>query len=469
MTKSTSHPVDLAGLRVLIVDDERDIRTGLGRLVGTLGAEVRLAADGVEALELLDAQAADLVLTDLMMPRMSGSELLSAVKERLPDVQVIVLTGFGTIQSAVACLQAGAAHFMTKPFENDDVLQLVSRLGRQVLATRDAPAPTFEGRTGMVAEDPAMRRVLHLVEQVAASPVPVLVEGESGTGKELVARTIHEQSALRGRRFLAVNTTALPDTLLESELFGHRRGAFTGAERDRDGIFREAEGGSVFLDEVSSMSASFQGKLLRVLQEKLVRPLGASDDVAVDFRLIAATNRDLEAMIATGEFRKDLFYRIGVMRIHLPPLRDRPGDIVPLATHFLQRAARTCLGSGMPVPSLSPGAIDALRTHRWPGNVRELENAIQRAVVVCAGDAIRSFHLGLTDTRWADATDAEGVDYAEAKRRAIERFQREFVQRALESEGGNISRAAEKCGLTRAALQRILRQLEIEADGFRSP
>ena len=457
---------DLTGLRVLVVDDEADIRLGLTKLVSTLGATVTAAVDGVEALEQVEREGPDLILTDLMMPRKSGAELLTAVKERYPATVVVVLTGYGTIQSAVSCLQQGAAHFMTKPFDNQDVLTLVSRLGRQVLAGRER-TPASGGAADFVAEDPAMQRVLQLVDRVASNPVPVLIEGESGTGKEVIARTIHEHSAVRDKPFLAVNAAALPDTLLESELFGHCRGSFTGAERDREGIFQQVKGGSVFLDELSSMSPSFQGKLLRVLQEKVVRPLGGSADVQVDFRLIAATNRDLEAMTRTGEFREDLFYRLGVMRIHLPPLRERPGDIVPLAVRFLKRAAGTCLEPGAAAPEISQAAHDALQQHPWPGNVRELENAMIRAVIVCSGDRIMPHHLGLSSSSW-DTDEPEGqVDYAEGKQRAIESFQREFVQRALERTGGNVSHAAGRCGLTRAALQRILRQRDIDPAAFR--
>jgi DNA-binding NtrC family response regulator len=457
----------LAGLRVLVVDDEEDIRLGLRKLIASLGATVTTAADGREALEHVDRAGADLVLTDLAMPRMSGSELLAALQERHPDTVVVVLTGYGTIQSAVACLQGGAAHFMTKPFDNQDVLTLVSRLGRQALAALDRDTGAAAGPE-IVAEDPAMRRVMQLAQRVAASPVPVLIEGESGTGKEVVARAIHGQSAVSELPFVAVNAAALPDTLLESELFGHRRGSFTGADKDHEGLFQSVGGGTVFLDELSSMSPSFQGKLLRVLQEKVVRPLGAARDVEVDFRLIAATNRDLEALIRTGAFREDLFYRLGVMRVHLPRLRDRPADIAPLATRFLEAAARTCLGEGAATPELTQGALDALRRHPWPGNVRELENAMYRALIVCPGDRVQAHHLGLSSEPWSEPDDGDDVEYAEGKRRAIESFQREFVQRALEHTGGNVSQAAQRCGLTRAALQRILRQLSIEADGFRS-
>lgn len=459
-------PLCISGLRVLIVDDEVDIRNGLKKLIEPMGALVQVAGDGVEALACVEREAPDLILTDLMMPRMSGSELLQAVKERHPRTEVIVLTGFGTIQIAVTCLQTGAAHFMTKPFDNGEVLTLVTRLGRQILSTRENQ-DSGHRHPGIIAEDPAMQRVLQLVDRVAASPVPVLIDGESGTGKEVIAAAIHEKSLSRNHEFLAINAGAVTDSLLESELFGHRRGAFTGADRDHKGLFEQAKGGTVFLDELCSMSPSFQGKLLRVLQEKTVRPVGGDHDVEVDFRLVCATNRDLNALMQCGEFREDLFYRISVMRIHLPTLRERPADLLPLALHFLREASATCLGVEAKVPELTQGAIERLHQHPWPGNVRELQNAMYRALIVSTEDRIQAHHLGLASSDWTPEDSAEEIDYAEGKKRAVEMFQREFVERALQHSGGNISQAALHCGLTRAALQRILRQLEIEPGRFR--
>jgi transcriptional regulator with PAS, ATPase and Fis domain len=333
-----------------------------------------------------------------------------------------------------------------------------------VLAGRRGARATDAG--SLVAEDPRMRRVLDLVRRVAPTPVAVLIEGETGAGKEVVARALHELSAAARRPFLAVNAAALPDTLLESELFGHGRGAFTGADSEHAGIFEQARGGTVFLDEVASMSLAFQGKLLRVLQDKLVRPLGGVRDVPVDFRLVTATNRDLGALIKSGAFREDLFYRLRVVTIHVPTLRERPGDVVPLALTFLARATAVCLGAAARVPELTKDAIDALVAHRWPGNVRELENAMQHAVVVCAGDRILPHHLGLGVGAWDAGSAAGADDYEDGKRRAVERFQREFVQRALETAKGNVTQAAQSCGLTRAAFQRILKQLGIERAAF---
>jgi DNA-binding NtrC family response regulator len=461
MTQET--PLDFASVRVLVVDDEPDLRLGLRMLLAGGGFTVDEAASGAEALQKFERTPADLVLTDLQMPGMSGADLLAEIKRRSPATVVSILTGFGTIQTAVWCMQHGASHFLTKPFDNDELLRLFSRMGRQVLADRRQRRGTEVA--GLVAEDPRMLRVLDLVRRVAATPVPVLIEGETGTGKEVVARAVHDLSDVVSKPFLAVNAAALPDTLLESELFGHVRGAFTGADSDRAGLFAQARGGTVFLDEVASMSLAFQGKLLRVLQEKLVRPLGGARDVPVEFRLVTATNRDLGALIRQGAFREDLLYRLRVVTIPVPPLRDRPGDIVPLAHRFLARAAAACLGAGAHAPELTKDAADALLAHRWPGNVRELENTMQRAVVVCLGDRILPHHLGLAAS-WGDAPDETG-DYEEEKRRVVERFQREFVQRALENAKGNVTQAASTCGLTRAAFQRILKSLGIDRSEFR--
>jgi len=455
---------ELATVKVLVVDDEADIRLGLRMLLAGHGFSVTEAASGADALSEFERAGADVIVTDLQMPGMSGTDLLAEVKRRAPATIVVVLTGFGTIQTAVWCVQHGAAHFLTKPFDNDELVRIMTRLGRQVLAGRREQRA--EGAEPVVAEDPRMQRVMELVRRVAPTPVPVLIEGETGVGKEVVARAIHELSAVADKPFLAVNAAALPDTLLESELFGHARGAFTGADSDRAGLFALAKGGTVFLDEVASMSLPFQGKLLRVLQEKVVRPLGGARDVAVEFRLVTATNRDLAAMLKSGAFREDLFYRLRVVTVHVPSLRERPGDVVPLALRFLARATAVCLGPRARVPELTKDALDALAAHPWPGNVRELENTMQRAVVVCAGDRVLPHHLGLGAGPW-DAGPAEGADdYEESKRRVVGRFQREFVQRALETAKGNVTTAAQSCGLTRAAFQRILKQHRIDRATF---
>jgi len=465
----------------LVVDDEADIRLGLTRLLATLGIQTQQAADAHQALAAFQNSDWDLVLTDLMMPGMTGAELLVEIKRDHPETAVVLLTGFGTVQTAVQCVQSGAAHFLTKPFDNQEILGIVRRLGCQILAKQTAGSLRGGGDgLGMIAEDPAMRQVMDLVEMIAPQTVSALVEGESGAGKEIVARAIHERSQVSARPFSAVNCAALSDTLLESELFGHVRGAFTGAENDRRGLFAEANGGTIFLDEVSSMSPAFQGKLLRVLQEKVVRPVGGTGDVPVEFRLIAATNRDLEEAVSQGDFREDLFYRLAVVRVHIPPLRERPRDILPLAMHFLSDASGQCVCSGDSLPEFDAETLTVLAEHAWPGNVRELENAIQRALIVSAGETILPHHLGLAQSGWVRAQEADASEvadaeanasdeaevYGAAKAAAVEAFQREFVERALTRSGGNVSQAATTCGLTRAAFQKILKQLSIERSDF---
>jgi DNA-binding NtrC family response regulator len=368
----------LAGLRVLVVDDEEDVRRGIERLVRSTGASTDGAESGEAALAWLHREPADLVVSDIRMPGISGMELLREVRSRRPHVQVVMITGFGTIETAVTCLQAGAAHFLTKPFDNAHLVEIVQRVGLQALAARRAREAGRSSDRPIVAVDPRSTEVLAQVDRIAPLRVPVLLEGRSGTGKEVVARALHERGAHPERPFLAVNCAALPDTLLESELFGHKRGAFTGAHRDHQGLFAQAAGGTVFLDEIPSMSLPFQGKLLRVLEDRRVRPLGSVKDEAVDFRLIAATNRDLPTLIGKGAFREDLYYRLRVMTIRLPDLRERPGDIPALAQLFVERAARDLLAAGTPPPTLSPAALEEMLAHPWPGNARAREHAPAR-------------------------------------------------------------------------------------------
>ncbi len=457
-------PYDLKELNILVVDDQEDVRRGLGRLIGALGCEVQTCASGEEALARMQKEDFDIIFTDIKMEGMSGVELLEKINHHWSDVQVVMITGHGTIEMAVSCLQNGAAHFITKPFDNKEILSFVERAGYKILSNRHARLTSGKYETkNIIAIDKAMRKVLHVVEQVAPSKVPVLIEGASGTGKELIARQIHNHSAVRDKPFIAINCIALPDSLLESELFGYKKGAFTGAHKDTKGLFEQVNGGTIFLDEVASMSPLFQGKLLRVLQEKVIRPLGGNENIKVDFRLITASNRNLEDMVRRGQFREDLFYRLQVMKITLPSLRERKTCIPALAEYFLEQAAREFLGDEKSHPQLSPAALDVLLAHDWPGNVRELENTMQRALIVCQGEKILPSHLGLSpELSVRDHAFAETTSYEEGKRKVLEDFQRTYVRGILQHTNGNISRAAELCGLTRAALQRIMKKLNID-------
>ena len=455
-------------LSVLVVDDEPDVLLGLRMLAESLGADVRAAPSAEAALAEIGPWVPHVVLSDITMGEMSGLDLLAALRREHPDTRVILVTGFGTIELAVTAMHRGAAHFITKPFDNHEILDTIRGFGQQaLLEKRLRAAPRGDAPATLVAEDPKMVAVLRLIDRVAPTAMSVLIQGESGVGKELVARAIHERGPAADRPFLAVNTAALPDALLESELFGHVRGAFTGADRDRKGIFEKAAGGTVFLDEIGLMSPSFQGKLLRVLQERTVVPLGTAEAVPVSFRLVAATSQNLRERIEKGEFREDLYYRLRVVTIDVPPLRERPRDIAPLAAHFLAKYASAALHERAPTPA--PAALDDLRSYSWPGNVRELENCMQRALVLARGGVIGPEHLGLRDEvpAWAEPVAAdERLSYEEGKQRAVQEFQRRYIERALRDAHGNVSHAARVCGLTRAALQRIMKSLGFDRSQF---
>jgi len=472
MKQASERPVRWAvgELRVLVVDDERDVRLGLQLLAESLDASVRTASSGEEAVEISKGWVPHLVLSDINMGGMSGVELLFVLGKQCPQTRVILITGFGTIELAVEAMRRGAAHFITKPFDNDDILEAIRNYGNQACLgerTRSHGRPAEGGGPMIIAEDPRMKAVLELVQTVAPTSMPVLIQGESGSGKELIARAIHAGSRAAEAPFLAVNSAALPDSLVESELFGHKKGAFTGADSDREGIFSQARGGTVFLDEIALMSPSFQGKLLRVLQEKTVVPLGSAMAVPVDFRLVAATSRSLTQGIAAGEFREDLYYRLRVVTIDIPPLRERPFDIVPLAEHFLAKHADQVDSPAGLGGRLSPGAVEELKNHPWKGNVRELENGIQRGLVLARGKPILAGHLGLgeDDGAWNTGLGST-LPYEESKQEALRHFKRRFIEQALTKSGGNVTHAADRCGLTRAAFQRIMRSLDVDRSQF---
>ncbi|MGZ8869179.1 MAG: sigma-54-dependent transcriptional regulator [Thermoanaerobaculia bacterium] len=361
---------------ILIADDDAPFRAVLRDILEPKGHRVIEAVDGRDALERLGRMRVDLVIADQQMPRMTGIELLRAIREMAGPPPVIMLTAFGTVREAVNAVHAGATDYLTKPLESPAAL---------TDAVERVLAPETEA---IVGDNPKIRELIETADRVAMKDVPVLLTGESGTGKELVARRIHARSPRAKKPFVAVNCAALPETLAESELFGYERGAFTGAERARAGRFEEASGGTLFLDEVGELSPAVQAKLLRSIEERIVRRLGGTRDIPVDIRIIAATNRDLH----DGSFRSDLFFRLAVVTLTLPPLRDRPDDIEPIARDLLARLAQR---HGFRRPSLTRDAIDELRRHLWPGNVRELRNAIERALVLRGEEEIRAADLGL--------------------------------------------------------------------------
>jgi DNA-binding NtrC family response regulator len=458
--------------RLLVVDDKRDLARGVGLVLSPLSSDIGVCHSAEDALASLEERPAAVILSDIRMPGLDGLALLERVRARWPATRVILFTAYATVESAVEAMKLGAFDYLTKPFNNDELL-LVTQRALQAAADEAelhrlrAVVSAREGLHGLFTVDPRMRPVLETVRKVAPSNASVLICGESGTGKELVARALHAESGRARARFLAFNAAALPETLAEAELFGARKGAYTGADRDRKGLFAEASGGTLLIDELATMSAALQGKLLRALQERVVVPLGQTAPVPVDVRIVAATNIDPRKLLRDGTLRQDLYYRLAVVRLVIPPLRERAEDIALLAQRFLDRMAVP----GMEPRRLSSRALRLLYAHDWPGNVRELQNVMERAALLAAGPEIGPADIVLDRLDDAfDATEvdgdleAAGLDYETAKRGAVERFQRRYVERLLAETGGNISAAARQAGLTRAALHRILNRLGIGGD-----
>jgi two-component system, NtrC family, response regulator HydG len=456
-------------MKILVVDDEGAVRFALAELLRDAGHEVADAAHAPAALAALDGGAADVVISDLSMPAMSGMALLEEVRARHPGTLFVLMTARGDERIAVEALKNGAYHYLPKPFDNDEILAVVER-AREVLALRSENRRLRDelagGQAGIIGDSPALRETLRIVSRAAPADVTVLITGESGTGKELVARALHDGSMRRDAAFVAVNCSALPGELVESELFGHVRGAFTGADRDRDGLFAAAHRGTLFLDEVGDLAQPAQAKLLRAVEERTITPVGATREQAVDVRVVAATNRSLETMVQEGTFRDDLLYRLSVVRLQLPPLRERRQDIPALATHFIAHFAQRHRRPALP---LSEAARRALLAWDWPGNVRELRNAIERAVVLADGEAIELADLppavaaGGAPLRPVDAALAE-LPFADARAQAVDAFERAFLAAALERHGGNVSATARVLGLHRQSLQKMLRRLDMAAD-----
>jgi len=450
-------PAPLA--RVLVVDDDAGVRYTLREILASAGIEVDEAADGVEALGRLDARPASLVVTDLRMPRMDGMELLRRVQARAPAPRVVVITAHGSERQAVDAMKAGAYDYFRKPFDNDELLAVVRRALESVRLAHENERLTGElvlSRSMVFASD-AMRRLATLVARVAPRDVTVLVTGESGTGKERVAEAIVRASGRADRPFVRFNCAALSPELAEAELFGHARGAFTGAVRARPGLFGEADGGTILLDEVGELAPPAQAKLLRVLQEGEVRPVGEERTRTVDVRVIAATNCDLEERVRADAFREDLFYRLNVVHLRIPPLRERPADVPVLARHFLARFADRFGVSPLHVP---PALFDRLAAHPWPGNVRELENALEGLVALSPPEGL---DLSLLPGGSA-ATAAEAHGPMSLKQR-VEAYERGLVVDALRAARGNRSEAARRLGVSRVTLHDKLRKYGLGSDG----
>jgi two-component system response regulator HydG len=448
---------------IVVVDDDRDMASLVCDVLRQAGYIALSANSGSEALEIVKREIPDALISDLRMSGINGHQLQAELNRLIPDLPVIVITAFGSIQSAVEAMKLGAFDYITKPFGNDQLLLVVSRalenrrLRQEVKRLRGELARSY-GLTNIIAANPKMAAVLDKLEQVADSNANVLLTGESGTGKDLLARALHFESSRRDGPFVPVNCAAIPENLIESELFGYARGAFTDARQSKRGLFQAADDGTLFLDEIGDMPLTLQAKLLRIIEDKKVRPLGAIEEVATDVRIVAATNIDLENAIAQGKFRSDLYYRLATFTLAVPPLRERPEDIKLLVKHFVLRASSE---AGKPAPEIEPDAMASLMRYRWPGNVRELQNAIQSSVILCREGrlAIEDLPPRIVGTEKNIGSD---INQAVAQRCSLEELERQYVRMVLASVEGNKTEAAAILQIDRKTLYRKLEEVEPE-------
>jgi DNA-binding NtrC family response regulator len=454
--------------RVLVADDELNMRRVLEAILRREGYDVITAANGTEALGGMSANI-HTVITDLKMPGLDGMGLLKRLSVDYPDVPVVMITAHGSVENAVEAVKLGAFDYLEKPFEQEQIRQVVAKaISTYALSRKDArpEEPSERGRFRLVGQSPAIRQIYAVVEKVANTPSTVLISGESGTGKELIARALHENSTRHAGPFIKINCAAIPKTLMESELFGYDKGAFTGAVGAKPGRFELAHGGTLFLDEIGEIPVEMQVKLLRVLQESEFERVGGIKTIKVDVRLVTATNRDLLEEIAAGNFREDLFYRLNVVPIQIPPLRERREDIPLLAEHFIAKFNERLKKQ---IVSISPEAVAELVGYNWPGNIRELENLMERTILFCEGPEIRVSDLppeivGAAPAP-ASAVAGEGEprpaagSLKEAVRAETERVERELIQRALDATGGNVTQAARKLKISRKSLQTKMKEL----------
>ncbi len=449
--------------RILIVEDDREMSRFLSELLIEEGCDVKVANDGPSALEIYQKSSFDLVITDLMMPRMKGTELVRRLKAADSNALILLITAFGTIESAVEAMHAGAFHYLTKPFRSDELLIHVQRAFEQLQLREEIDQLRTEVQrryqfSDMIGRSASMQKLFETIAHIRDLAANVLILGESGTGKEMVARALHANGTRGSGPFVAVNCAALPATLIESELFGYVRGAFTDARKDRPGLFREADGGMLFLDEIGEIPVTLQAKLLRVIEDREVRPLGANKSEKVDVRLVSASNRVLEELVQDGRFRQDLYYRLNVIRIDLPPLRERVEDIPHLVDHFIKKFAPKTQHK---VNGIETDALALLLHHQWPGNVRELEHTIERAVLLGKNSTI-----GVDDLpAQLRAADQRKLPLTEAVARSftLRDLEREYIERVLETTNGNKSEAAKILGVDRTTLYRKLEEFKLKS------
>jgi DNA-binding NtrC family response regulator len=452
--------------QVLVADDEDNLRRVLRAQLEHDGYEVHCVADGEAVLQALAEHHIDVLITDLRMPKLDGMQVLKLASERFPNVPVIMITAHGTVDTAVEALKLGAFDYVTKPFDRAEFRTVVSKAARtrELSKKHVSGDPNERGRYRIIGESQPMRGVYEVIEKVADTPSTVLITGESGTGKELIARALHENSSRKNKPFVSVNCAAIPPDLLESELFGYEKGAFTGAVTSKPGRFELADEGTLFLDEIAEIPVSMQVKLLRALQEQEFERVGGIKTISVDSRLITATNRDLKSSIADGEFREDLYYRLNVVHVHLPPLRDRPSDIPLLLEHFVRKFNAKL---GRAVSDFDDAAMSHLLRYDWPGNIRELENVVERCMIFAEDGEVGVQHLP-ADLGQADR-DADLVAAAsaipgttglkEAVREATLKVEREFIGRALDQTGGNVTHTARLLKISRKSLQNKMKEL----------
>jgi two-component system response regulator AtoC len=468
--------------RILVADDELNLRRVLVAMLRRDGHEVVQATDGAEAMELL-GQDVDVVITDLRMPKVDGMEVLRTATRTYPHVPVIMITAYGSVGQAVEAIKAGAFDYIEKPFEQDQIRTIVDKAVKQAIANQSAPRATLyavgsehdgKGRYGLVGDSAEMHSIFEVISKVADTPSTVLITGESGTGKELVAKALHENSSRKGEPFIKINCAAIPKTLMESELFGYEKGAFTGATSSKPGRFELADSGTLFLDEIGEIPVEMQVKLLRAIQESEFERVGGLKTIKVNVRLITATNRDLEHEIQRGNFREDLYYRLNVVPLQIPPLRKRKGDIPLLVKHvikkFNERLKKTVTG-------ISDDALVALEGHPWPGNIRELENVLERTILFCKGEVIQRVDLpeeiaaggpgapgAAGDIDDIDAPDAVGAELSgdtslkDIVRAETSRVERELIVKALDETGGNVTQAAKLLKISRKSLQMKMKE-----------
>ncbi len=442
--------------RILVVDDAPDTLEVLQRNLISQGYQVFTAPGVAEAIRLLETTSVDLVITDLKMPGISGLDLVRHVRENLPNTEVIMITGYASVSGAVEAVKSGAEEYLSKPFTDEELYAAVRSALDKLhlrLAAQESQQRVPADRFGLIGDSTAMRRVFNAITKAATVPTTVLITGESGTGKELVARAIHYNSSRGSARFVPINCGAIPQELFESELFGHVKGAFTGATESRAGFFQTADGGTIFLDEISEISPPLQVKLLRVLQDKEVWMVGSQRPQKVDVRIVAATNKDLTELIKKGSFREDLYFRLSVITIPIPPLREREDDKLQLAHHFLHKYAEEM---GVEVPKLSDRALDMINRYDWPGNVRELENLMQRLIVMSEGGVIDISDFP-SQMRFTVAREA-GLN------RTLADVEAEHIQNVLASVNGNKTRAAEILGIDRKTLRERLKSMERQTE-----